>query len=158
MTHHAGDKSFQTHAVQMLVAVFAMAFVGILFTSPCQAAPVLDSVQEADYATSLVLPPGSQLYVFGAANGGYRPCTVFTNGQTVSVLDACASTYCPGNIATELAATSINSNSYQTETYSNAICGFGASGFGYAQGFYETNPGPGNFMTVSASTTSSRSL
>jgi hypothetical protein len=124
--------------------VSAVALIVVpFFVSICQATPTIDSAQAIEYGTSLTLPPGSQLYVFGAVNGGYLQNGVFVYGQTVSVTDACASTYCPGNIAAELVATTSNNNSYPNQTQYHVIGGFGVSQFGYAQGFYGANPGPG---------------
>jgi hypothetical protein len=140
---------FKDREIRMVVAVVAVAFVAVVFASPCQATPSIDSAQEIESGTALTLSPGSQLYAFGTANGGYRPNGVFLYGQTVSVIDACASSYCPGNIAAELAATTSDSNNYPNSTFDYAIIGFGASHFSYAQGFYGANPGPGNSLSVS---------
>ncbi|HUJ11428.1 MAG TPA: glycine zipper domain-containing protein [Verrucomicrobiae bacterium] len=103
-----------------------------------QATPVIDSAQALDGGTSLSLPSGSQLYVFGTVNGGAFTTSTFQYGQTVSLTDAN-----PGFIAAELAASTANVNSYTTATMYHVIGGFGVSHFSYAQGFYGANPGPG---------------
>src|SRR5208283_5024182 len=110
--------------------------VAALSISYCKATPVIDSAQAAEGGTSLSLPSGSQLYVFGMANGGMLVDGPFANGQTVSVTDAA------GVMGAELAATTVNSNSFQSGTTYHVIDGFGVSDFNYAQGFYGANPGP----------------
>jgi hypothetical protein len=116
-------------------ALFAIAL--IVATRASQAAPVIDSAQAATQQTSLTLPSGSEMYIFGAVNGGSFTTGLLTEGQPVYVTDPV-----PGFVAAQLAATTVNSNSYTTSTAYNVIAGVGVSGFNYAQGFYGANPGP----------------
>lgn len=114
-----------------------------LSRSPCQAVPAIVGAQAlqssgaSSAATSLNLPDGCQLYAYGAATGGARPLKAFSNGQTIQVKDA------SGYVAAQIAVTTDNRNSFQTETSYHVLGGFGVSGFHYFQGFYDTNPGPG---------------
>jgi len=123
---------------RIIVSAFSLVTVATLLTSPCQATPVVDSTQAVAQATSLTLLPGSQLYLFGAVNGGSFTTSLLAEGQPVSVTDAV-----PGVVAAQLAATTVNSNSYTTSSQFNVFGGLGVSQFNYAQGFYGDNPGPG---------------
>src|ERR1017187_5738302 len=51
-------------------------------------AQALQSRGNQSAATSLSLPGGCQLYVYGGATGGARPMNAFTSGQTIQLKDA----------------------------------------------------------------------
>jgi hypothetical protein len=99
-------------------------------------AQAIQSSGDPSAATSLSLPSGCQLYVYGVATGGARPMNAFTSGQAIQLKDA------DGYVAAQIVVTTDTSNSYVTDTSYHVIGGFGASGYRYVQGFYGSNSGP----------------
>jgi hypothetical protein len=115
-----------------------------------QAQPILVGAQALlaweEPATSMSVPLGSQLYVYGAATGGGVQISAFTNGQAIQLTNA------NGNVSAELAVSTSSSNSFAMfppgGNY-NVFGGFGVCGVDYAQGFYGVNPGPGPNLQAS---------
>jgi len=121
----------------MKILPIVVAGICFAFLIPCYAAPFIVGAQAKEDETTLDLPGGCQLYVYGIATGGARPSSAFESGQTIQIQNAA------GITSVQLAATNSNNNSYPTDTSYHVIVGFGASGFGYVQGFYGANPSSG---------------
>jgi hypothetical protein len=115
----------------------------LLSSSAIVAAQALQSYGTGSAATSMSLPAGGQLYVYGVATGGATALGAFANGQTIQITNA------DGIISAQLAATTNSSNNYTTSTSYHVLGGVGASGFNYAQGFYGVNLGPGPNLNAS---------
>lgn len=119
------------------------AIAAMLILHACDAKPTIvgarayQSFGNPSSATSLSLPSGCQLYVYGMATGGAAPSNPIANGQTIELKDA------NGNISVTLATSTSHTNNLPTGTAYHVFGGFGVSGFNFAQGFYGTNPGPG---------------
>jgi hypothetical protein len=105
-------------------------------TAEFRVTPAIDSSKSSVSKTSLTLPAGSQLYVFGMGTDGTGSSSAFAAGQSVSVSNA------DGIVSASLAAIAANADSYTTACRKSAIGGFGISGFSHVQGFYDAVPGP----------------
>jgi hypothetical protein len=98
--------------------------------------PVIVGAQAQQKRTSLNLPEGCKLYVYGMTTGGGFPSRPFAEGKSVHVENA------SGNASAEISVTKKNINSFTTDCGYYVIGGFGASDFHHVQGFYGSNPGP----------------
>jgi hypothetical protein len=73
--------------------------------------------------TSLELPAGSQVYLWGTDVGGFHNSTTFAEGTVATVKNGFA------YLAAQLGESTVNTNSYPSETISPTIGGVGVAGF-----------------------------
>jgi len=99
--------------------------------------PILTNAMVQNQATSLQLPSGGQIYLFGFVTGGGASSSQFSNGTYASVSNA------DGNLG-ELAVTTSNMNYYTTQTSDYAIGGVGVSGFSSFTESYGNDSTPGS--------------
>ena len=97
----------------------------------------LNGATVKEIQSSLSLPSGNQLYIFGMATGGAFTSTPFQNDPYASVNDAA------GNVAAQLSITSSNENSFSTGASYYVIGGVGVSGFKYFGSTYGSNSASG---------------
>jgi hypothetical protein len=102
--------------------------------------------------TSLTLPPGRSLYLYGMVTGGALPSSSFLKGQYAQVADA------DGQVAVALAATPLNKNSYTTATGFFVIGGVAVSGFSHHAASYGSNGASGASSASDTFTLSQKSL
>jgi hypothetical protein len=88
-------------------------------------------------ATSLSLPPGASVYIYGMATGGARDCRRFEDGSVVSVKDG------SGYLSAQLAVTSRPENQFSTDCVAYVIGGCGVSNGGSLTALYGANEAPG---------------
>ncbi len=92
--------------------------------APVRAAgPTINNPTVQEFQSSLQLPTGSQMYIFGMATGGLYNSGTFANGEYASVTNAA------GNLAAQLAFSTIDQNSFTTSAAYYVIGGVGVSGF-----------------------------
>lgn len=96
------------------------------------------------FQTSLRLPPGHDIYIYGFATGGRLPSVPFRAGEVASAMDQA------GILAADLAVTISNNNSFTTDAEYYTIGGASVSGFTTYQKFLGVNATAG---ASSASTT-----
>jgi hypothetical protein len=119
---------------------FAVAFISIV--NCCHATPnvvgsqAIQSSGNPSAGTSLNLPTGCQMYLYGLATGGGNTAGLLSQGQSIYVNNA------DGYTSAELAASTNNSNNFTTSTSYHVFGGCGVSNINYVQGFYGTNSGP----------------
>ncbi len=90
-------------------------------------------------ATSLQLPSGGQLYLYGFVTGGGASSSTFSDGQYASVVNN------NGNVVAALAVTTSNSNSYTTQSRYYSIGGASISGYSSnPTESYATDSSPGS--------------
>jgi hypothetical protein len=75
------------------------------------------------YGTSLQLPAGSQVYLWGMDVGGAHNSTTFADGTVATVKDSL------GMLAAQLGESTVNTNSYETATVFHTMGGVGVAGF-----------------------------
>ncbi len=116
--------------------------------------PTVDNADVLEQATSIQLPVGSQLYIYGFATGGCCPTGDFQYGQYASVDDVA------GFRIGALAVTSSNMNSYPSQTSYNTIGSVAISGFSSYTPSYQlvTATGPDLSVSVTFSVATSNSL
>lgn len=102
--------------------------------------PILTNAMVQNQATSLQLPSGGQIYLYGFVTGGGASSSQFSNGTYASVSNA------DGNLG-DLAVTTSNMNYYTTQTSNYAIGGAGVSGFSSFTGSYGNDSTPGSSGT-----------
>ncbi len=102
--------------------------------------------------TSLMLPPGRSIYLYGMVTGGALPSSGFARGQYAQVADA------GGEVAVALAATPDNTNSHTTPTGYYVIGGAAASGFSHYAASYASNGASGASSASDTFTLSQKSL
>ncbi|MFZ1896640.1 hypothetical protein [Methanoregula sp.] len=140
---HGFNKTFLKNSYVPNSTVRQLLFVGVsalLMSSLVFSVAVLglqtSNAVVTEQLTSLQLPAGAQLYLYGYGTGGAHPSSDFLNGQYASVTDA------DGYEITSLAATRANSNSFTTGTSYQVIGGVAVSGFSSYTASYESNPNP----------------
>ncbi|MDA8038273.1 MAG: hypothetical protein M0Z69_03770 [Actinomycetota bacterium] len=109
---------------------------------PAKPAVMASQVQEE--ATTLDLPAGASLYVFGYATGGAVEASDFAAGEVAAVADA------NGNTVAEVALGTVRSDSFTTSALAEAIAGVGLSGFSS----YKLTDGANGALGASSATTS----
>jgi hypothetical protein len=83
--------------------------------------------------SSLTLPSGHALYIYGYATGGASQSNMFSSGQYASVVNSA------GNTVASLALTTSNTNSFTTGTSYYTIGGIDADGFSTYTASYSSN-------------------
>ncbi len=114
--------------------------------------PAIQDPTVADGQTSLSLPPGRSIYLYGMATGGGAPSTPFSTGPHAQVSDAA------GQLAAALAVTPENANSFTTETGYHTMGGVTVSGFSHYSASYGSNGISGAPMASDTFTVSRDSL
>lgn len=107
--------------------------------------PTVDNASVNTQTTSITLPAGSQLYIYGFATGGCCPTGDFQSGQYAAVNDL------DGFRIAALAVTTSNTNSYPSQTAYNTIGGIGVSGYSSYTSSYQTTSGSGPELLTSNS-------
>jgi hypothetical protein len=87
-------------------------------------------------STSLSLPHGAQIYIYGLSTGGALDASKFQNGAIASVNDRA------GHASAELAVTKQPDNQFTTGCAYYAVGGCGVSNYGAVTALYGTNEGP----------------
>ncbi len=115
-----GFKILSIFSLLILIFYFFISSGSLSSTSVIFAAPTIINEK-----TSISLPSGSQVYIYGAVTGGASPTGALANNEIryQTVTDA------NGNVAAELAMTSSDSNSFGTSCLNYAIGGIGVSDF-----------------------------
>jgi N-acetylneuraminic acid mutarotase len=83
--------------------------------------------------TSLTLPAGKSIYLYGATNGGAYSDSGFAQGSYQAVVDT------DGNVSAALAVTTSNSNTFTTSDQYYVIGGLGVTGFSNMVESYGSN-------------------
>ena len=83
--------------------------------------------------TSLTLPAGKSIYLYGATNGGAYSDSGFAQGSYQTVVDT------DGNVSAALAMTTSNSNTFTTTDQYYVIGGLGVTGFSNMAESYGSN-------------------
>ena len=99
--------------------------------------PRITNAMVQNQATSLQLPSGGQMYLYGFVTGGGASSSPFSDGSYASVANV------DGNLV-GLAVTSSNVNYYTTQTSNYAIGGVGISGFSSFTESYGNDSTPGS--------------
>lgn len=95
--------------------------------------PTIQNAVVVYHRTSIQLPSGGQLYIYGFATGGSFNSWGFKNGQYASAVNQA------GHLVASLAVTSANSNSFATYTGNQAIGGVSVSGYASYTSSYKAN-------------------
>lgn len=107
------------------------------FPAPAPGQPAVVAAAVVPGATSLSLPPGAPLYLYGFATGGALPAGDFVHGTIGAVATSTGAT------AAVVAMTSSATNSYRTGAAARAIAGVALEGFGHASIVVRNNGAPG---------------
>jgi Double zinc ribbon/zinc-ribbon domain len=99
--------------------------------------PVIQNAVIMPGRTSLRLPPGRSLYLYGMVTGGAAPSSGFARGHYAQVADAAR------QVAVALAATPDNTNSFTTGTAYFVIGGVAVSRYSHYAASYGSNGAPG---------------
>ena len=110
--------------------------------------PQINNPTALSQETSMTLPSGSQLYLYGFETGGNVQTSNFTNGE-IAIAKAPISG--AGYYFNGLAMTTINQNSYTTSCVSYVIAGLGVSNYSAMEYNYSTRGMPVNFTINSQS-------
>jgi hypothetical protein len=107
--------------MKKLAFVFCLFLIGFLATSA--RAQKIRGAKIEEEQTSLTLPAGQSVYLYGMTTGGAYSTLGFTLGNYQTVTDA------DGNISGALATASSNSDSFTTSDEYYVVGGVGVSGF-----------------------------
>ncbi|MEM3489754.1 MAG: zinc ribbon domain-containing protein, partial [Nitrososphaerota archaeon] len=110
--------------------------------------PTIENPTALSQQSSVSLPSGSQMYLYGFQSGGSYPTGNFTNGAIPITNDPLSGS---GYIYNGLAITPINQNSYSTETASYVIAGVGISDYASMEYNYSTLGKAVNFTLTAES-------
>ncbi len=91
--------------------------------------PSINNPTALSQQDSMTLPPGSQIYLYGAQPGGAYPSTNFTYGQIADVYGGYSTYSNSVNLMGMIAMTTSNQNGYTTGSVSYVIGGVGVSGY-----------------------------
>ena len=123
--------------ILFLLSTFAGVIVSVqVQSSEAQSSLAVSNAVVDDFSTSIQLPAGGRIYLYGYATGGGLPSTLFTSGQYASVTNAA------GNVAASLAVTSSNTNSYTSQSAYPMIGGAAISGYSSYSSTYGSNNAP----------------
>jgi len=131
------ESLFRSLAVIVIIWVSVATFNGTLVFPPvanASSALAPSNAVVVERRTSLQLPSGAQLYIYGFVTGGSYGSLGFINGQYASVINA------GGKLVASLAVTSNNTNSFRTQTGNHVIGGVSVSGYSsYTSSFGSSN-------------------
>lgn len=136
--HQLGSKAQHIISKAIMVGLLAASGIGLTIQIPFTQAtsPNVANAVVNDYQTSLTMPDGASLYLYGLVTGGGFPTTRFLNGNFASVVNAA------GYLVAALAITTSNTNSYTTQTVYQAIGGVSVSGYASYSSSYGSNNAP----------------
>ena len=137
-------KSYHGNLNAMLIFfITIMLVLTVLSVSSASSNIMINSPTILSEENSIQLPSGSQIYLYGAVTGGAYNTghLAYSDKGLETVIDA------SGNIAAQLAVSSSNQNSFQTNCAYYAIGGVGISGFNSYNTLYGYNNSPGATQT-----------
>lgn len=114
--------------------------------------PTVENAMIQSGQTSLTLPPGSSIYLYGMATGGAAPSSPFSNGPYAQASDAA------GQLAVALAASPENTNVFTTQTGYQTLGAVAVSGFRHYGASYGSNGSSGASSASDTFTVSRPSL
>ena len=123
------------------------------FAAPAAGQPGIVAAGVLPGATSLSLPEGAPVYLYGFATGGALPASAFVDGTVGTALTS------RGITAAGVAMTPSDTDSYTTSATARAIAGVALEGFGHTSIVLSHNSAPGaSEASVSLSVTTPGSL